>query len=216
MEANMRELASDHPFHLHLVAVFGELTNAYLLSCNKYSKETNVASEAFDGAKHELNQTLMSVLPQVKKLKIEPDTDFVEWLENDDAAELIRELDTDGNMTSFWSFFIVVMLMLFKAEEAAKKNNQKEYVAWLHGATKIAVKASDPLENLLHHGFLRFPTKPRLIDIKEVEEMIGFKKSKIHMMINEGDFPPQYKEGSRGSRWLEQDVLNWLRLKRPK
>ena len=50
----------------------------------------------------------------------------------------------------------------------------------------------------------------RLIRLKEVETKIGFKKSKIWVMIRNGEFPKPIKIGDRAVAWLESDIDAWI------
>ena len=47
--------------------------------------------------------------------------------------------------------------------------------------------------------------------ITQVEDLTGWKKSKIYELIKAGAFPaPMKPEGSRASRWIAKDVLTYL------
>lgn len=50
----------------------------------------------------------------------------------------------------------------------------------------------------------------RLLRLKQVEDSIGCKKSKIYQMVNQGDFPPPVKLGSRNVAWIEDEVQQWI------
>jgi prophage regulatory protein len=62
---------------------------------------------------------------------------------------------------------------------------------------KYAVQSND--------RFLRFP---------EVKERVGFSRSQIHLLINQGRFPSPIKlcggTGGRASGWLESEVNTWI------
>lgn len=50
----------------------------------------------------------------------------------------------------------------------------------------------------------------RLITLKEVQEMIGFKKDYIYRNIKKGTFPKQVNCGGRGVRWKLSEVQKWI------
>lgn len=52
--------------------------------------------------------------------------------------------------------------------------------------------------------------QPRLLKMKEVEDMIGFKKDFIFCRLKTGEFPQPIKFG-RINRWRLSDIENWLR-----
>jgi prophage regulatory protein len=49
----------------------------------------------------------------------------------------------------------------------------------------------------------------KLIPIRMVEDLTGFKKSSIYKRIDEGSFPPPVKIGA-SSRWVESEVGAWI------
>ena len=49
----------------------------------------------------------------------------------------------------------------------------------------------------------------RLLKIREVEQLTGFKKSSVYSFIEAGDFPKPVKIG-RSSRWPSGDVNQWI------
>ena len=49
----------------------------------------------------------------------------------------------------------------------------------------------------------------KLIPLKEVERMTGFKKSWIYEKIKQGEFPAQVLVSSR-ARWSEAAVAEWI------
>ena len=50
----------------------------------------------------------------------------------------------------------------------------------------------------------------RLITIKEVSTLIGFKRPTIYKYIKEKGFPKPIKLGSRASRWSYNQVMEWI------
>ncbi len=52
--------------------------------------------------------------------------------------------------------------------------------------------------------------QPKLLKMKEVEDMIGFKKDFIFRRLKTGEFPQPIKFG-RLNRWRLSDIENWLR-----
>ena len=52
-------------------------------------------------------------------------------------------------------------------------------------------------------------TQERLINLDEVESIIGFKSSYIYSKIQKGLFPQPVKIGA-ASRWRESQVLAWV------
>jgi len=49
----------------------------------------------------------------------------------------------------------------------------------------------------------------RLLTIREVEQLTGFKKSSVYSFIEAGDFPKPAKIG-RWSRWPARDISDWI------
>jgi prophage regulatory protein len=49
----------------------------------------------------------------------------------------------------------------------------------------------------------------RLLTMREVERLTGFKKSSVYSFIEAGDFPRPIKIG-RSSRWPSGDVSHWI------
>jgi prophage regulatory protein len=49
----------------------------------------------------------------------------------------------------------------------------------------------------------------KFLTIKEVTEIVGFKRSTIYKFINKGKFPKQIKIG-KASRWRLSDIQKWL------
>jgi len=50
----------------------------------------------------------------------------------------------------------------------------------------------------------------RLIDIKEVSDITGLKRSTIYKWMNEGKFPKPLKLGEKASRWKLSSILDWI------
>lgn len=50
----------------------------------------------------------------------------------------------------------------------------------------------------------------KLLTIREVTEIVGFKKSTIYKFMNEGKFPKQVKIG-KSSRWKLSDIQEWMK-----
>jgi len=54
------------------------------------------------------------------------------------------------------------------------------------------------------------PPRERLIDLAKVEDLTGFKSSKLYKLIREKRFPAPLKLGTRTARWPESKVLAWV------
>jgi prophage regulatory protein len=52
--------------------------------------------------------------------------------------------------------------------------------------------------------------RDKLIPIAKVEELTGFKSSKLYGLIRQRQFPSPIKLGSRTARWPESKVLAWV------
>lgn|GEM_PF-1417799 len=50
----------------------------------------------------------------------------------------------------------------------------------------------------------------RLIKIREVEKMVGLKKSALYKYVASGDFPPQIRIGPRSVAWEKDAVDRWI------
>jgi prophage regulatory protein len=50
-----------------------------------------------------------------------------------------------------------------------------------------------------------------LLRIKDVEQRIGLRRSKIYGLIRDGDFPPPLKLGRRTSAWVASEIDSWVR-----
>ena len=49
----------------------------------------------------------------------------------------------------------------------------------------------------------------KLLPLRQLESIIGFRKSKIYQLIESGQFPSPIKIG-RSSRWKQSDVQKWI------
>ena len=49
----------------------------------------------------------------------------------------------------------------------------------------------------------------RLLTIRDVEQLTGFKKSSVYSFIEAGDFPKPIKIG-RSSRWPSSEISDWV------
>jgi prophage regulatory protein len=54
------------------------------------------------------------------------------------------------------------------------------------------------------------PQRDKLIPIAKVEELTGFKTSKLYALIRDRQFPAPIKLGTRTARWPESKVLAWV------
>lgn len=54
------------------------------------------------------------------------------------------------------------------------------------------------------------PQRDKLIPIAKVEELTGFKSSKLYALIRQKQFPAPLKLGARTARWPETRVLAWV------
>lgn len=50
----------------------------------------------------------------------------------------------------------------------------------------------------------------RLLTMKEVQEIVGFKKDYIYRNIKKGTFPKQVSFGGRAVRWRLSDIQKWV------
>jgi len=48
-----------------------------------------------------------------------------------------------------------------------------------------------------------------LVPLRQLESIVGFRKSKIYQLIECGQFPRPIKIG-RSSRWLSSEVQDWI------
>lgn len=49
-----------------------------------------------------------------------------------------------------------------------------------------------------------------LLRLPEVEAIVGLKKSKLYILIQEGKFPQPVKLGTRSVRWKASTVYGWI------
>ena len=50
----------------------------------------------------------------------------------------------------------------------------------------------------------------RLLRIRQVEDLIGLKKSALYNLISEGNFPRPVAVGPRIKAWRSEDVAAWI------
>jgi prophage regulatory protein len=50
----------------------------------------------------------------------------------------------------------------------------------------------------------------RLLRIRQVEDLIGLKKSSIYNMISAGEFPRPVSVGPRVKCWRAEDIAAWI------
>lgn len=62
--------------------------------------------------------------------------------------------------------------------------------------------------NLQHH--LATNSNDRFLRWPEVKSRIGYSRSQIYLLINQGKFPAPYKLGARASAWLESSSNEWI------
>ena len=48
-----------------------------------------------------------------------------------------------------------------------------------------------------------------LVPLRQLESIVGFRKSKIYQLIESGEFPPPIKIG-RSSRWPSSEISVWV------
>ena len=53
----------------------------------------------------------------------------------------------------------------------------------------------------------------RLLRLKEVKDRTGLPRSSIYAKISEGTFPAQIPLGERAVGWLEEEIINWIRVR---
>ena len=58
-------------------------------------------------------------------------------------------------------------------------------------------------------------TSDRFLRLKEVETIIGLKRSWIYDAMDRGDFPRQVKIGRRAVGWRQLDVQKWMAQRKP-
>ncbi len=50
----------------------------------------------------------------------------------------------------------------------------------------------------------------KLININEVMEMAGIKRTKLYELMGKQKFPSQVKIGTRGVRWRLSEIQEWI------
>ena len=50
-----------------------------------------------------------------------------------------------------------------------------------------------------------------LVPLRQLESIVGFRKSKIYQLIESGEFPPSIKIG-RSSRWPSSEISDWVQV----
>ena len=50
----------------------------------------------------------------------------------------------------------------------------------------------------------------RVLRLKEVEKMVGYKRSSIYAMMAKGEFPQRRKIGTRRVVWIKEEIEQWL------
>ena len=55
----------------------------------------------------------------------------------------------------------------------------------------------------------------RLIKEPEVLRLTGLSRSRLHRMVDSGEFPPPVSTGPRSVAWRVRDVLAWLESRPP-
>lgn len=56
----------------------------------------------------------------------------------------------------------------------------------------------------------KIQTQDRLLTLKEVMALIGFKKTFIYEKIAQGLFPSKVDLPTRAARWRESEVFGWM------
>lgn len=54
------------------------------------------------------------------------------------------------------------------------------------------------------------PGFPRILRLPAVETAVGFKKSKLYELIQEGQFPQPVRLGNKSVGWLADEVQAWI------
>ena len=52
---------------------------------------------------------------------------------------------------------------------------------------------------------------PRILRLPAVEAAVGFKKSKLYELIQEGQFPQPVRLGAKSVGWLAEEVQAWIK-----
>ena len=55
----------------------------------------------------------------------------------------------------------------------------------------------------------------RLLNVREVTELIGVSKSTLHRMVSANRFPRPIRVGLRAVRWRLSEVLAWMESRPP-
>ena len=55
--------------------------------------------------------------------------------------------------------------------------------------------------------------KDRFLSLKDVEMIVGIKRSRLYIMISNGEFPLPIKFGN-SSRWSELEISSWMEEQR--
>ena len=50
----------------------------------------------------------------------------------------------------------------------------------------------------------------RLLRHEDLQEILGFKRSTIYRMLQDGDLPPPIRVGPRAMRWRPEEIEEWL------
>lgn len=50
----------------------------------------------------------------------------------------------------------------------------------------------------------------RLVRMKELSRIVGYKPWNIYRLIREGDFPRPVRLGQRAVAWRESDISDWI------
>ena len=59
---------------------------------------------------------------------------------------------------------------------------------------------------------MMYPHYPVFLTRREVERRTGLSCSTIYKQMAKGKFPRQVKVGTRGVRWLEREITDWIQL----
>ncbi len=54
------------------------------------------------------------------------------------------------------------------------------------------------------------PTRSALLTVKEVEQRIGYRKSKLYQLVSAGAFPQPVRLGRRDIRFVDHEVDQWV------
>ncbi len=50
----------------------------------------------------------------------------------------------------------------------------------------------------------------RILRLRDVEDMVGFRRSQIYVLMSQGEFPRQIKLGQRGVGWKLSEIKRWI------